>query len=93
MDTDTSGAGAHRQPVKEHAHEQIEMTLELIPGAVRRRRMQHAMTQRDLANRSDLDVSTISYLERGVRRARISTIGQLAKALDCEPLDIARIGS
>jgi transcriptional regulator with XRE-family HTH domain len=68
-----------------------EMTLELNPGSIRYRRMQRALTQRDLAIRSGLDVSTISYLERGVRRARISTIQQLAKALDCDPLEIARI--
>ena len=65
--------------------------LELLGQTVKRTRMEMALTQRDLARRSGLDVSSISYLERGVRRARISTIHQLAEALGCEPLKISRI--
>jgi len=65
--------------------------LRLIPGAVRRKRLELALTQRELAEASGLDPSAISYLERGSRRARLSSIKRLAAALGCEPLDIAQI--
>lgn len=67
------------------------MRLEIVPDRLRRQRLERALTQDELAKRSGLDPSSVSYLERGARRARVSTIRALAKALGCAPLDIARI--
>jgi transcriptional regulator with XRE-family HTH domain len=72
-------------------HQNATSVLRLDGAAVRRKRLANAMTQRALARLSRLDVSSISYLERGTRRARVSTIRQIAEALQCEPLDIASI--
>ncbi len=40
------------------------------------------VTQEALAHRARMSVTTVNYVERGLREARISTVKRLAEALD-----------
>lgn len=48
-------------------------------------RLGRLMTQADLAGASGLTKATISRLETGATKARISTVRKLAKALNVDP--------
>jgi transcriptional regulator with XRE-family HTH domain len=47
-------------------------------------RAKRGMTIRELANKSSITTSTISQIEKGHRKAYLSTIGKLATALEIE---------
>jgi predicted transcriptional regulator len=51
-------------------------------------RQRLALSQHDLALRSDVTLSTISRLERGTVTARPSTIRKLAQALEVAPQEL-----
>lgn len=58
--------------------------LKLVGATIKERRKNNGLTQEQLAERSDLSVETISSVERGVMSATISTIYQIALALDVD---------
>ena len=51
------------------------------------------VTQAELAERTGLTVSTVSRLENGLQRPRISTVRKLADALGVEPETLVEWGS
>jgi transcriptional regulator with XRE-family HTH domain len=51
-------------------------------------RERRALTQRELAEKAGLTLSTVNELDQGIHDARISTLRKLAKALDVEPEDL-----
>jgi transcriptional regulator with XRE-family HTH domain len=55
---------------------------------LRDRRIRAALSQRDLAARSGVALSTIAALETGSQGARPSTIRRLAVALKVQPSDL-----
>ena len=55
---------------------------------LRRRRLEHGWTLDDLARRTGLSRRSLSMLELSQREPRPSTIGRIARALDCEPRDL-----
>jgi len=48
-------------------------------------RLSKFLTQKELADLTGLTEASISRLERGIHRPRLSTIKKLAKALEIEP--------
>lgn len=54
-----------------------------LPG-LRGARMRHLLTQADLADRVNMTPASISRIETGTTKARISTVRKLAKALDVD---------
>ncbi len=46
------------------------------------------ITQEELANRTGLTAATISRLENGLNRPRLSTVRLLAEALNVEPAEL-----
>lgn len=51
-------------------------------------RLRRLMTQRELAARAGLTVASVSRIETGATRARISTVWRLAEALNVDPDDL-----
>ena len=51
--------------------------------SIRRLRLKKGLTQRALAERSDLDVTYISGIERGVRNPSLKSLESVAKGLGC----------
>lgn len=68
-----------------------QLRLQLIPDELKRRRLERAWTQTDLGERAGLDGSSISYMEEAKRNPKLGTIRRLAKALNCDVLDIAEV--
>jgi transcriptional regulator with XRE-family HTH domain/tetratricopeptide (TPR) repeat protein len=63
-------------------------------SALREHRMAHGLTQEALAERALLSPTAIAALERGRNRApRMSTLHQLAKALELDPEELADLAS
>lgn len=61
-------------------------------SALREQRMAHGLTQEALAERALLSPTAIAALERGRNRApRMSTLHQLARALDLSPEELAQL--
>lgn len=56
--------------------------------AIIERRQKLGITQSEVARRSGISQPTISDLEAGVAKPRNTTVEQLAKALECDPLDL-----
>ena len=52
-------------------------------ATIRRLRLEKDLTQRTLAERSGLDVSYISGIERGCRNASLKSLEKVAKGLGC----------
>jgi len=64
-------------------------TLEKAFGAVlKQQRVKRKLTQAELAERSDLDVTYISLLERGGRQPTLKVFLKLADALGVSPTRI-----
>ncbi len=57
-----------------------------LPG-LRRRRLMAALSQRALAKRAGVAASTVARIEIGFE-VHPSTMGKLAEALKCEPIDL-----
>lgn len=56
--------------------------FERIPEFLRRLRLDHRLTQEELAERTGLSVSQLSRLEQGIRAPRLDTLGRLLESLD-----------
>ena len=52
-------------------------------NSIRKLRLKKGLTQRALAERSDLDVTYISGIERGVRNPSLKSLECVAKGLGC----------
>lgn len=59
-----------------------------LPREIRRRRLELAMTQEQLAESAGLSVAALGRIERGNAEPRPSTLGRLATALQCVPKDL-----
>lgn len=59
---------------------------------LKRWRLARTMTVRELAQKSGVNHSAISEIERGKRTPHPSTIRKLAEALDVEPLELLSDG-
>src|SRR4029079_11558420 len=57
---------------------------------LRQRRMERGLTLEDVANRSSIDVSTLSRLESGKRRLALDHLPRLARALSLSTADLLR---
>ncbi len=55
-----------------------------------RRREARALTQEKLAEKSGLDATYISGIERGLRNPGIKNVAKLAKALDLSTADLCK---
>ena len=67
----------------------MKTKLEKIFGQILRElRTENKLTQSELADRSDLDRTFISLLERGERQPTLSSIFKLAHALHVSPVAI-----
>jgi transcriptional regulator with XRE-family HTH domain len=55
-----------------------------LPG-LRSARLYRLLTQAELAKRVKMTTASISRIETGATKARISTVRRLAKALDVDP--------
>ena len=62
--------------------------MQIDPSRLRAQRLRAFMTQQDLAQETGLAKSTISLLERGQQRARISTVRRLAEAFHVDPSEL-----
>lgn len=51
-------------------------------------RKERKMSQRELGEKVGMTSDTISYYERGIRNPSITTLIELAKALDCDVRDL-----
>lgn len=51
-------------------------------------RLRRLLTQRELAKSAGLTTASVSRIETGTTKARISTVRRLAKALDVDPDDL-----
>jgi transcriptional regulator with XRE-family HTH domain len=60
---------------------------------LKRLRREQLMTQRQLARRSDVALSTIVNIERGHTEPRFETIRRLAAALEVDPRELVRAGT
>jgi len=58
-----------------------------LPG-LREARQRRLLTQAELAIRADVTAATISRIETGTTKARISTIRRLAEVLDIDPAEL-----
>lgn len=67
------------------------MTLEKAFGvALKKTRERKKMTQLKLAEKSDLDVTYISLLERGLRQPSLKSFVRIASALGVSPSELLR---
>jgi transcriptional regulator with XRE-family HTH domain len=57
---------------------------------LKRLRRDRLMTQRDLARRANLALSTVVNIERSHTEPRFETIRRLARALEVDPRDLVR---
>ena len=57
---------------------------------LRQKRLERNLSQRDLAALTDLERSTIAYVERGTRQPSLHTLLELCKALGILPSDLLR---
>lgn len=67
------------------------MQLRVLPSALKRRRLERAWTQAELARHAGVHASSVSRLEQGAEVTRPSVIGKIAGALDCRVADIAEV--
>ena len=67
--------------------------MDIDGASLRALREGRFVTQAELAARTGVTEATISRLERGVQRARISTVRKLAAGLGVEPAALLRAPS
>ena len=62
-----------------------------VTGAVLRRiRLQHGWTQRELAEMAHCNISTVSAVERGLRPLSDDLFLTLCRSLDCTPAELLK---
>lgn len=57
-------------------------------SGLRQARERRLLTQVELAGRASMTAATISRIETGMTKARISTVRRLAEALDVDPAEL-----
>jgi len=57
-------------------------------SGLRQARERRLLTQAELAGRASMTAATISRIETGMTKARISTVRRLAEALDVDPAEL-----
>lgn len=78
-----TGSGLHTQNQTEHPSTNIETTHDINVGkSLRKLRDERGLTIRTLAGESGLAVNTLSLIENGRTSPSVSTLQQLANALD-----------
>jgi len=60
-------------------------------NGLRQLREQHMLTQREVAERAHLTITTLSRIENGKVKPSLSTIRNLAKVFEISPQDMRRI--
>jgi len=60
-------------------------------NGLRQLRAQHMLTQREVAERAHLTITTLSRIENGKVKPSLSTIRNLAKVFEISPQDMRRI--
>lgn len=60
------------------------------PGELRQRRIEAGLNQIDLADKTGLHQSYISYLERGLKNPTPRTLKIIADQLGCQVIDLLR---
>ena len=66
----------------------MTVTENVLGQRVRALRLQHALTQTELAERAGVSPAAVLRLERGTHQARPSTIRKLARALGVKPTEL-----
>jgi len=66
----------------------IMIFARLMNGTLRRLRERQALSQRDLAAKAGVNVTTINHIEQGKQRPNPSTIRKLAGALGVTPEEL-----
>lgn len=59
--------------------------MRIDPEKLRTTRLRMMLTQQELAEKSGTTEATVNRIERGLQEPRISTIRELARALDVDP--------
>lgn len=66
-----------------------KLSLRVLVGRrVREARRERGLSQEGLADRSNLSVNMVGYIERGIRAPSLETIERLGTALDVEPASL-----
>lgn len=55
---------------------------------LRKIRLERKLTQEELANRADIEISQVSRIERGIINTSISQVYQIAKAMEIHPKEL-----
>lgn len=61
---------------------------QILGQVLRQRRLDLGLSQRELATMTDLERSTVTYLESGARAPSIPTLFEIARALEILPSDL-----
>jgi transcriptional regulator with XRE-family HTH domain len=61
-----------------------------LGGVIRRRRVDRGLSQRDLAQRAEVNQSNVSRFEAGTFEPRLNTLTAIAEALGCTAADLLR---
>lgn len=61
-----------------------EVVMEKLGSNLKKIRVEKGLTQEELSYKSELDLSQISRIERGIVNTSISVLSKIAKALEIE---------
>lgn len=68
----------------------LDVGVAMDGAKLKRWRLRRLMSVRDLAERSGVNHSAISQIERGLRQPHPRTIGKLAEALEVDPGELLK---
>lgn len=71
---------------KKATQQKTHPLVERFARRMRERRAKKKLSQQALAELMGCSISYVSMLERGQRTPPLSTVGDVAKALNCEPV-------
>jgi transcriptional regulator with XRE-family HTH domain len=63
---------------------------EIVAANIRRLRIEHKLTQEQLAHDAEIDLTYLGGIERGRRNPSVAVIGRLAHALMTTPAEILK---
>lgn len=66
------------------------MSLGNVGENIKTRRKYKKMTQKELADRTDISEAMVSYIETGVKSVSVKTLYLISKALDCTTDDLLK---
>lgn len=72
------------------ANTREQLLLKTFGGRIAKIRKEKGITQQELAEKLDMSVVAIAYIETGKRWPRIGTLDKLAKNLDANIIDFFR---